>query len=47
VAIILAGVALVAAVLVAITMPPKHLEEKEVEEALEESLAQPAIQTGT
>jgi len=42
-----AGVALVAAVLVAITMPPRHLEESEVEEQFDESLAQPAIQTGT
>jgi EmrB/QacA subfamily drug resistance transporter len=42
-----AGVALVAAILVAVYMPPQHLEESEVQEPADESLAQPAIQTGT
>jgi EmrB/QacA subfamily drug resistance transporter len=41
------GVALVAAILVAVYMPPYHLEEGEVEAQVEDTLAQPAIQTGT
>jgi DHA2 family multidrug resistance protein-like MFS transporter len=42
-----AGVALVAAVLVAIAMPPQHLEESLAQDALEKTLAEPAMQTGT
>jgi predicted MFS family arabinose efflux permease len=41
-----AGVALVAAVLVAVYMPPRHLEKGQDEELFDESLALPAIQTG-
>jgi EmrB/QacA subfamily drug resistance transporter len=41
-----AAVALVAAVLVAVYMPPQHLEVSEVEQPLEEATARPAIQTG-
>ena len=42
-----AGVALVAAVLVAVAMPPQHLEECPAHDPLEEKLTKPALQTGT
>ncbi len=42
-----AGVALIAAVWVAIYMPPHHLEESELQESDEEPLTKPVIQTGT
>jgi EmrB/QacA subfamily drug resistance transporter len=41
-----AAVALAAAILVAIYMPPQHLEESVVEESFEEPASRPAIQTG-
>ncbi|HSG14746.1 MAG TPA: DHA2 family efflux MFS transporter permease subunit [Anaerolineae bacterium] len=41
-----AAVALVAAVVVAIYMPPQHLEESEVEHSFEEPVTRPVIQTG-
>jgi predicted MFS family arabinose efflux permease len=41
-----AAVALIAAVLVAVYMPPQHLEESEVAETREETTTRPAIQTG-
>mgnify|MGYP000208130648 CR=1 FL=1 len=37
---------MVAAVLVAVYMPPQHLEEDLVQEPLEEVRAQPVMQTG-
>ena len=41
-----AAVALIAAVLVAVYMPPQHLEESEVEEPFAGPATRPAIQTG-
>jgi len=41
-----AGVALVAAVLVALYMPPQHLEVSEVEEPFKQSITRPIIQSG-